>query len=180
MSANVAMYELGERKQRAFDAVCCDFVVNHDVEKIARTIGMDGQVLRNMLNPSQPRHLTVPVMSMLCYASGDYTIPNTLFSEDGVVTIPVPRSEEERKTYLERVLQLSADSGELSSNAHAICTAERLPRSTKRKTLAVAQAALGNLVLLINDLEERTTGLQPLVQMGTEFLVNGAPIPGLA
>ncbi len=48
------------------------------------------------------------------------------------------------------------------------------------KTLAVAQAALGNLVLLINDLEERTTGLQPLVQMGTEFLVNGAPIPGLA
>lgn len=180
MTDNIAMYELRERKQQAYDAVCCDFAVNHDLEKVAQRIGLSGQVLRNMLNPAQPRHLTMPVMAMVCRATGDYTIPNTLFSEDGVVTIPVPRTEDEQKTYLERVLQLVADSGELSSNALDICTAERLSRTKKRKTLAKAQAALGNLVLLINDLENRTTGLQPLVQMGTEFMVNGAPIPGLA
>ncbi|MER2495315.1 phage regulatory CII family protein [Vibrio neptunius] len=180
MTMNNAIFELRERKQQSYDAVCCDFVVNHDIEKIARAIGMDGQALRNMLNPAQPRHLPAPIMSMICKVTGDYTIPNTLFSEDGVVTVPVPQTEEEQKTYLERVLQLSTDSGELSSNALNICNAERLPRSTKRKTLAKAQAALGNLVLLINDLENRTTGLQPLVQMGTDFLANGAPMPGFA
>ncbi|MGU3845786.1 phage regulatory CII family protein, partial [Vibrio diabolicus] len=40
--------------------------------------------------------------------------------------------------------------------------------------------AIGNLVLFVNDLENRTTGFQPLMQMGTDFLANGAPLPGLA
>ena len=179
MNDNIAIFELRDRKQRAYDAVCCDFVLNHDVEKLARVMGIDGQALRNMLNPAQPRHLTPPVLALLCRVSGDYTILNTLLAEDGVVTIQVPRTEEEQKNYVERVLQLSADSGELSSDALTMCNAERLPRSRRRKTLAKAQAALSNLVLLINDLEHRTTGLQPLMQMGSDFLVNGAPIPGL-
>jgi len=35
-------------------------------------------------------------------------------------------------------------------------------------------------VLLINDIENRTTGgLQPLMQFGTDFIASGAPIPGL-
>ncbi|KFI13296.1 phage regulatory protein (CII) [Vibrio sp. B183] len=179
MDVNDAMYVLRERKQQAFDAACCDFVVNHDCEAIGRRIGVDGQVIRNMLNPAQSRVLTPVVLSLISRDSGDYSIVNTLFADDGVVTIPLPKAEDELNL-LERVLKHSAFSGELSSDALAMCTAERLPRSTKRKTLAKAQAALGNLVLLINDLENRTTGLQPLVQMGTDFLANGAPIPGIA
>lgn len=178
MDANNSMYVLRERKQQAFDAACCDFVVNHDAEAIARNIGMSGQALRNMLNPAQPRVLTPVVLASISRASGDYSIVNTLFADDGVVTIPLQKAEDELNL-LERVLQLNTHSGELSSDALAMCTAERLPRSTKRKTLAKAQAALGNLVLLINDLEHRTTGLQPLMQFGTDFLANGAPIPGL-
>ncbi|ANU36260.1 phage regulatory CII family protein [Vibrio scophthalmi] len=180
MNDNIAMYELRERKQQAYDAVCCDFVINHDVEKLARVIGIEGQALRNMLNPAQPRHLTPPTLAMLCRVSGDYTILNTLLAEDGVVSVRIPQTEEEKTTYLEKVLQLSVDSGELSSDALAMCNAERLPRSRKRKTLAKAHAALSNLVSLINDLEHRTTGLQPLIQMGSEFLASGAPLPGLA
>ncbi|NOH60310.1 phage regulatory CII family protein [Vibrio sp. RE88] len=179
MDVNDAMYVLRERKQQAFDAACCDFVVNHDCEAIGRRIGVDGQVIRNMLNPAQSRVLTPVVLSLISRDSGDYSIVNTLFADDGVVTIPLPKAEDELNLF-EKVLKHSAFSGELSSDALAMCTAERLPRSTKRKTLAKAQAALGNLVLLINDLENRTTGLQPLVQMGTDFLANGAPIPGIA
>ncbi|CSD04905.1 CII [Vibrio cholerae] len=39
---------------------------------------------------------------------------------------------------------------------------------------------MGNLALLIADLEKRTTGLQPLIQMGSDFMAQGAPIPGFA
>ncbi len=38
MDANNSMCGLRERKQQAFDAACCDFVVNHDVEAIARKL----------------------------------------------------------------------------------------------------------------------------------------------
>ncbi|CAH8242657.1 Phage regulatory protein CII (CP76) [Vibrio aestuarianus] len=179
MDANNSMCVLRERKQQAFDAACCDFVVNHDVEAIARKLELSGTMLRNMLNPNQPHVLKPVVLASISRVSGDYSIVNTLFADDGVVTIPLPKAEDDLNL-LERVLQLNTHSGELSSDALAMCTAERLPRSTKRKTLAKAQAALGNLVLLINDLEHRTTGLHPLVQMGTDFLANGAPIPGLA
>ena len=178
MGANNSMCVLRERKQQTFDAACCDFVVNHDCEAIGRRIGVEGQVIRNMLNPAQSRVLTPVVLSLISRDSGDYSIVNTLFADDGVVTIPLPKAEEDLNL-LERVLQLNTHSGELSSDAMAMCTTERLPRSRKRKTLAKAQAALGNLVLLINELENRTTGLQPLMQMGTDFLANGAPIPGL-
>lgn len=178
MDANNSMCVLRERKQQAFDAACCDFVVNHDVESIARKLELSGTMLRNMLNPNQPHVLKPVVLASISRVSGDYSIVNTLFAEDGVVTVPIPNAKD-NLNLLERVLKHSAFSGELSSDALAMCNAERLPRSTKRKTLAKAQAALGNLVLLINDLEHRTTGLQPLVQMGTDFLANGAPIPGL-
>lgn len=179
MDANNTMCVLRERKQQAFDSACCDFVVNHDVEAIARKLALNGTILRNMLNPNQPHVLKPVVLAAISRESGDYSIVNTLFAEDGVVTVPIPKNQE-RLNLLERVLKHSAFSGELSSDALAMCNAERLPRSTKRKTLAKAQAALGNLVLLINDLEHRTTGLQPLVQIGTDFLANGAPLPGFA
>ncbi|UTT84288.1 phage regulatory CII family protein [Vibrio pelagius] len=179
MDANNSMCVLRERKQQIFDAACCDFVVNHDVEAIARKLELNGTMLRNKLNPNQPHVLKPVELALISRVSGDYSIVNTLFANDGVVTISLPKDEDELNL-LERVLQLNAHSGELSSDALAMCTAERLPRSTKRKTLAKAQAALGNLVLLINDLEHRTTGLQPLMQFGTDFLANGAPILGLA
>ncbi|EMD1210311.1 phage regulatory CII family protein [Vibrio alginolyticus] len=179
MDINNSMCVLRERKQQAFDAACCDFVVNHDVEAIARRLELNGTMLRNMLNPNQPHVLKPVVLASISRVSGDYSIVNTLFADDGVVTIPLPKAEDNLNLF-ERFLKLNTHSGELSSDALAMCTAERLPRSRKRKTLAKAQAALGNLVLLINDLENRTTGLQPLMQMGTDFLANGAPLPGLA
>ncbi|MET2901670.1 transcriptional regulator, partial [Vibrio rotiferianus] len=36
------------------------------------------------------------------------------------------------------------------------------------------------LVLLINDLENRSGSAQPFFSMGVDFIANGAPIPGLS
>ncbi|EOH4103216.1 phage regulatory CII family protein [Vibrio vulnificus] len=178
MDTDIAMYEFRERKQRHLDAVCCDFVVNHDIEKLAKRTGMKGQLLRNKLNPSQPHQLHPIELLLICKASGDYTIINTLFADSGLITVAIPEKDE--KNIIERVLLNTSLCGELSSDAMQMCTAERLPRSRKRKTLAKVQTAISNLVLLVNDLENRTTGLQPLVQMGSDFLTSGAPIPGFA
>ncbi|MGF1842480.1 phage regulatory CII family protein [Vibrio clamense] len=179
MNGKVAMCELREPKQRAFDAVCRDFVENHNIEKLAERVGLKGTVLRSKLNPEQQYKLTPVDMALICKATGDYTIMNTVLGDLGVVVAEVPL-EEGAKTLVERILVNGALSGELSSDAIKHCNAERLFRSDKRKTIAKAQAALGNLVLLINDLENRTTGLNPFLSMGIDFIANGAPIPGLS
>ena len=179
MDANIAMCRLREAKQNAFDEACCAFATNHNMAGLARKMDMGETMLRNKLNPEQPHKLDPVDLALLSKESGDYTIVNTLFADLGVVTVQLPQGGEE-KNLLERTLLNSLYSGELSSDAMHMCSADRLPRSQKRKTIAKVQAAIGNLVLFVNDLENRTTGLQPLMQMGTDFLANGAPLPGLA
>lgn len=179
MDRNDSMCELRELKQAQYDAVCSDFARNHNMEKLAPLVGIkSGTMLRNKLNPEQPHKLDPVDLAMLCKESGDFTILNTLMADLGVVTVPLPESNDDRN-FLERVLYNSVLSGEISQDALDMHTTKPLPRSAKRKTLARAQSALSNLVLLINDLERRTTGIQPLMQMGTDFIANGAPIPGL-
>ena len=173
------MCELRDVKQRSFDAVCRDFVQNHNIEKLAESVGISGTMLRNKLNPEQPHKLTPVDLAILCNASGDYTIVNTLLGDLGVVVAAVPK-EEQAKTFVERVLMNSALAGELSRDAITLCNAERLYRSDKRKTIARAQSALTNLVSIISDLENRTTGATPLISMGMDLLASGGPIPGLA
>lgn len=180
MDANTTMCELRERKQQSYNAVCSDFAVNHNMESLAKRIGIkSGGMLRNKLNPEQPHVLSPVELALLCKESGDYTIINTLLGDLGVVTASVP-VEEQAKSLVERILEHSNLTGQLSGSVLALSNEHRYPRSQKRKTLATAQAALGNLVLLISDLENRTTGMSPLLSMGVDFVMNGAPIPGLA
>ncbi|WED29025.1 phage regulatory CII family protein [Vibrio sp. DW001] len=180
MEQHIAMCELRDVKQRGYDAACCDFAINHNMEKLAGRVGIkSGTMLRNKLNPEQPHKLDPIDLALLCKESGDFTILNTLMADMGVITVPVPEGKDSLNL-LERFLKNSVYAGDLSRDALAMGHTNSVPRSQKRKTLSKAQAALGNLVLLISDLESRTTGLQPLMQMGTDFLVNGSPIPGLA
>lgn len=179
MDENIAMCRFREAKQNAFDEACCAFATNHNMAALARQMGMGETMLRNKLNPEQPHKLYAIELAWLCYHSGDYSIHNVLNSNLGTVTVALPK-QSEQKNFIERTLLNSALSGELSSDAMQMCTAERLPRSTKNKTLAKAHAALGNLVLMITDLENRTTGATPILSMGLDFFANGAPLPGLA
>ncbi|HCZ9713842.1 TPA: phage regulatory CII family protein [Vibrio parahaemolyticus] len=171
MDSNIAMCRFRERKQQSFNAACRDFAVNHNIEKLAPRIDLTGRMLRNKLNPEQPHKLDPIDLALLSKESGDYTIVNTLFADLDVVTVPLPQDGEE-VNLLERTLLNSHYAGELSSEVMHMCSADRLPRSQKRKTIAKVQAAICNLVLFVNDLENRTTGIQPLMQMGTDFLAN--------
>ena len=179
MDENIAMCGLREAKQNAFDEACCAFATQHNMAALARNMNMGETMLRNKLNPEQPHKLYAIELAWLCYHSGDYSIHNVLYSDLGTVTVALP-SESEQKSFVERVLINNSLAGEISNDALDLCRSDRLPRTTKNKTLARAHAALGNLVLMITNLENRTTVIQPLVQFGTDFLTNGGPIPGLS
>ncbi|WP_295894048.1 phage regulatory CII family protein [uncultured Vibrio sp.] len=179
MSDQVAMCELRERKQLSFEAVCCDFAINHNMEALAKQIGIkSGTILRNKLNPEQPHVLSAVDMALLCKAANDYTILNTLVGDAGVVIAQIPTSDGS-KTTVERVLENNILAGEMSKKALELAQQPRAPRSKKRKTIAIAQGAIANLVLLVSELEHRNTALQPLMQIGSDVLGSGMSLPGL-
>ncbi len=178
MDANNSMYVFCESKQKSFDDVCCAFANSENMEAIAREIEMKPGMLRNKLNPEQPHVLKPVEMIAISKVSGNYTLINCLLLGLDVVTAPID-TDEDAENVFERLLKHSANAGELSSIALEHKNAMRLSRTHKQKIIKVAQAGIGNLVLLINDIEHRTSGgLQPLLQFGTEFIAN-APMPGL-
>ena len=98
-----------------------------------------------------------------------------------MVAAPIPKeaSGSDSETFLKRVLENSLTGGDLSRMALEHGGDSRLPRSTKNRIISKAQKGISNLVLLINDLENRTGSAQPFLSMGVDFITNGAPIPGL-
>ncbi len=112
MDASFAMCELRERKQQSYNAVCSDFAINHNMEELAKRIGVSGTMLRNKLNPEQPHVLSPVDLALLCKESNDYTIINTLLGDLGLVTASVLVKEQSRN-FVERVLEHSNLIGQL-------------------------------------------------------------------
>ncbi|WP_016791757.1 phage regulatory CII family protein [Vibrio cyclitrophicus] len=174
------MYVFCEFKQKSFDEACCSFANSENMEQIARDLGMKPGMLRNKLNPAQPHALKPVELIAVSKVSGNYTLINCLLLGLDMVAAPVLKEEDE-KSMMERLLHNSANAGELSTWALEHGNNARLSRTHKQSLIQKAQAGIGNLVLLINDVENRTTGgLQPLMQFGTDLIVSGVPLPGLA
>lgn len=178
MDVNNTMYVFCELKQKSFDEACCAFANTENMEQIARDLGMSPGMLRNKLNPAQPHVLKPVELVAVSKVSGNYTLVNCLLLGLGLVAAPV-ESEEEAESIVERLLKHSANAGELSTWALQHGSGPRLSRTHKQSLIQKAQAGIGNLVLLINDIENRTSGASPILSMGVDFIVNGAPIPGL-
>lgn len=168
-----------ESKQKSFDEACCSFAITENMEQIAIEIGMKPGMLRNKLNPEQPHVLRPVELIAISKVSGNYTLINCLLLGLDVVTAPV-NTVDEAETIFSHLFKHNANAGELSAWALQHGNSHRISRTHKHTLIQKAQDGISNLVLLINEVERRTTSLQPLMQFGSDFLANGAPIPGLA
>ncbi|NAW58741.1 MULTISPECIES: phage regulatory CII family protein [unclassified Vibrio] len=182
MDAKPSMCEFLNDAQQSFDQACVAFSQNNNMSEIANEIGLPANVLRNMLNPEQPRLLTPPILAAITKSSQDYTIVNTLNRYLEMVTAPISvnASDSTKQTFLKRVLENSLTAGDLSRMALDHGDKTRLSNSARNRIIDKAQAGISNLVLLISDLENRTSGMSPFLSMGVDFIANGAPVPGLA
>ncbi|NOH53249.1 transcriptional regulator [Vibrio coralliilyticus] len=179
MNESDSMCEFIGTKQLAFNEACCSFAKSENMTKLAESIGMSPTMLRNKLNPEQPHVLTCVELIAITKVSGNHTIVNSLLLGLGVVTAHVPLNASE-ETFIKRALENSIHSGDLSQMALDQAGSTRLSRTNKHNIIQKAQASIGNLVLLISDLEERTKGVSPFLAMGVDFVANGAPVPGLS
>ncbi|MEZ9174803.1 phage regulatory CII family protein [Vibrio kanaloae] len=174
-----SMCEFRGSKQKAFNEACCAFANSENMTKLAKAVNMNATMLRNKLNPEQPHILTSVELVMITKASGNFTILNSLLLGLGVVTAQIPNDASE-ETFIKRALENAMHSGDLSRMALEHAGNDRLTRSHKQKIIRKAQSGISNLVQLIADVENRTTGVTPFLSMGIDFIANGAPIPGLS
>ncbi|MBY8300531.1 phage regulatory CII family protein [Vibrio fluvialis] len=179
MDAFDSMCEFRGIKQKAFNEACCAFANSENMTELAKALGMNPTMLRNKLNPDQPHVLTCVELVLITKASGNYSILNSLLLGLGVVTAQIPQ-DARVETFIKRALENSIHSGDLSRMALDHAGKTSLNRTSKQSIIRKAQASISNLVLLISDLESRTTGVTPFLSMSVDFVANGAPIPGFS
>ncbi|MBY8277260.1 phage regulatory CII family protein [Vibrio fluvialis] len=179
MDAFDSMCEFRGTKQKAFNEACCAFANSENMTELAKVLGMNPTMLRNKLNPDQPHVLTPVELIALTKVSDNHTILNSLLLGIGVVTAKVP-SDASEETFIKRALENAMHSGDLSRMALEHGGSYRLSRSHKQSIIEKAHCSISNLVALISDLEGRTTGITPFLSMSVDFIVSGAPVPGLS
>lgn len=179
MEANQTMCTFLIDAQEEYNEACCLFRSRHDVTAIANACGLNPKIVRNKLNPLQPHVLSLPEMMTISKAASDYVILEVVLRNLDLVTAHIPPSED-KETFIKRALNNSIFAGELSQLALDNAGSRTLPRSTKNSIIETAQASISNLMLLVNDLENRTGSTQPFFAMGVDLLSSGAALPGLS
>ncbi|MCW4444033.1 phage regulatory CII family protein [Vibrio splendidus] len=179
MEVNQTMCVFLADVQEQYNEACSLFRARHrnELTDIAKACGIRSNMLRNKLNIEQPHVLSLPEMMAISKATDDYVILEVVLRQLGLVTAHIP--EGERETFIKRALDNSVIAGEISQLALDTAGKRALPRSTRNSIIKTAQAGISNLVLLINDLEDRTSGAHPFLCMGVDLIANGAPLPGL-
>jgi hypothetical protein len=164
-----------ESAQKALNDAFCAFAENENMLQLADKTGIGKTILRNKLNPSQSHRLAVDELILITKESGNYTIINSVLRQLDLVAANV-NSHGEDATLVKYALENSKLAGELAAQTLENGGEIRLPRRKAQKLLAVCNAGIANLVLLANDLENRTSGVSPFLSMATDYIVtNGAP-----
>ncbi|PMN68389.1 phage regulatory CII family protein [Enterovibrio norvegicus] len=179
MTKNSSMCELRERKQKIWDDACCAFANAKDMTAVANTVGMTPQMFRNKMNPAQPHQLTVRELINITNETGNELLVSGLLSACDMVGAKVS-DHREGNTLAVHALLASQNAGELSTAALKHGNANHLPRTERETLRETAQRGVRNLVLLINELENRTASAAPFLSMSMEAIGNGLPMPGLS
>ena len=167
------MGDFRESAQRNYDNACVAFSAANKCAPIERVTGI--KKLADKLNPGQEHKLSIMDVKLITKATGDYSIVNSFLLSLDMVAVNVNR-ESNPETLVKRALQNSIISGKLAEQTLENGGEIRLPRRKAQALLDVCNAGIANLVLLANDLENRTSGSTPFLSMTTDFVMQyGAP-----
>lgn len=173
------MYAIPQPKQDAFYNAAIRFSERENLEQIAIECALKPQMLRNKLNPNQPHQLTVRELVIITKQSGNSDLVNSVLLELDLTAVKLP-SQGEGKSPVMAAMTINSHAGEISRHLVEVETIQRLTRRKKNEIVSKAQAAMRELVLLMNDVENRCQASTPFMSMCTDAVMNGLPIPGLA
>ena len=148
------MYAIPQPKQDAFYNAAVRFAEQENLEQIAIECELKPQMLRNKLNPNQPHQLTVRDLVIITKQSGNSDLVNSVLLELDLTAVRLP-SKGECKSPVMTAMTINTHAGEISRHLVEVETVQRLTRRKKNEIVSKAQAAMRELVLLMNDVENR-------------------------
>ena len=138
----------------AFNSACERFAAKYVTSDIAKAAGIQSQMLRNKLNPDQPHQLTAIDLIALHHATGDETLIDGLLFCCGLTAFELPKTTSDAQL-IERTIELNARVGGLGSQAMLIHKSGRMTRSQRNMVVNAATVAMGELAILINEIETK-------------------------
>ena len=166
-----------ESAQISFNNACHAFSVSQNLSKVGRLSGV--KKLGDKLNPTQPHKLSAFELKLVTKASGDYSLVNNLLLSLDMVAVKMDKQGGQPQTLLKRTLENCMNAGELAQLTLENSDQSRLPLRKRNALLKRAHQSINNLILLASDLENKTAGISPFLSMSLDFVVQGAPMPGL-
>lgn len=138
----------------AFQSACERFAALHVLSDVAKQTGIREQVLRNKLNADQPHKLTVEDMIAIYHATRDETLLDGALFDCGLTAVRLPGAAE-RPHLVSRAVELNAAVAGLGMHAMQVTSAGRVTKGQRNTIVGVATAAMGELAILINEVESK-------------------------
>jgi len=138
----------------AFSSACERFSAKYVLSDVAKAAGIKEQMLRNKLNPDQPHQLTVNDIISLYHATGDETLIDGLLFCCGLTAYEIPKVSTDEQL-LARTVELNAQVGSAGAHILQINRNGRITQSQRNVLVDTATVAIGNLAILINEVESK-------------------------
>jgi len=142
------------KQKNAFNSACERFAAKYVISEIADAAGIQAQMLRNKLNPDQPHQLTAIDLIALYHATGDETLIDGLLFCCGLTAYEIPKVSTDEQL-LARTVELNAQVGSVGAHTLQINRYGRITESQRNVLVDTATVAIGNLAILINEVETK-------------------------
>ncbi|CNJ97076.1 regulatory CII family protein [Yersinia mollaretii] len=149
------MFEKGTGKQLHWDSALRRFAGMTDIQKLAKSVAINPQTLRNKLNPAQPHELTVIEMLRITHVTGDYTLLDGLLAQLGRLPSMKMADRTDLRDLPECILQITAANGTLANETVLLMADSRLSKRRKDAIVSQANNAVRDLAIFAYSIEER-------------------------
>jgi len=148
------MFDFQVSNQPHFDNACRAFSVGHNLSKLARSIGMKEQTLRNKLNPDQVHQLTAIEIAVITDVTEDATLIDGLLAQMKCMPA-VPVNELAEDNIAAYTLHATAALGSVAAGA---VSKERHTRQAKNAIMESVNAGIRHLSLIGLAIQGRIDG----------------------
>ncbi|KUQ05660.1 hypothetical protein AWI07_03830 [Enterobacter roggenkampii] len=163
------MYDYKVSIHNHLDAACRAFVLSHNVEQLAKTIGMRPATLRCKLNPDQPHQLTIPELLAITDVTEDARILDGLLRQINCQpSVPINNATPGNMQLC--ALTAAASVGAIAGEA---VSTERMTQARRNQILDRASDAIRSLSLIVYSVEARFQSV-PVLAAAVDIVTTNA------
>lgn len=163
------MYDYKVSIHNHLDKACLAFAQSHNIEQLAKTVGMRPATLRCKLNPDQHHQLTIPELLAIVDATEDPRILDGMLRQlNCQPSVPVNNATQENMQFC--ALTAAASVGSIAGE---VVSTERMTQARRNQILDRASDAIRSLSLIVYSVEARFQSV-PVLAAAVDIVTTNA------